>query len=260
MVRHKDKKISAFLWHRRAGLTAIALIIILSITGIMLNHTETMKLDETFIDSTWVLDWYGLEPAGEPVSFKAGEHLISLWNNQIFFNDKVITSSDQLLRGATESERFIVIALDSEFILLNKDGDFIDRMPTHASFSNIQRLGIKYARSVIETSDLVYYMADEHILDWDIITNEDIEWSQPVKLNDTEKEKLRQAYRGKGLTLERVVLDLHSGRILGQFGVFLMDLAAIVLCWLSLSGFWIWRQRIKKEKQKRHYQKHHRLK
>ena len=259
MVHHKKKRFSSFLWHRRFGLAAIILVIILAITGIMLNHTESMNLDETYVDSALILNWYGLEPTGEPVSFNIGKHKVSQWEHQLFFDNKIITSNEQMLRGAVQSERFIVVAFDSELLLLTENGDFIDRMPTSASFSNIQRLGIKYSRPVIETSEPVYYyMADEHILDWDLIINENIKWSQPVGLNSTEKEKLEQAYRGKGLTLERVVLDLHSGRILGQSGIYLMDAAAIALLWLSMSGLWIWWQRREKEKQKKHYQKHHR--
>ncbi len=40
MTNRKPKKFTAFLWHRRIGLFALLLVIILAITGIMLNHTE----------------------------------------------------------------------------------------------------------------------------------------------------------------------------------------------------------------------------
>ena len=118
---------------------------------------------------------------------------------------------------------------------------------------------MKYQRPVIETSDPLYYIADEHILDWDIIINEGIEWVQPYELDEAEKEKLLTAYRGKGLKLERVILDLHSGRIFGEYGVYLMDAAAIALLWLSLSGLWVWNSRRRKMRKKRHYRKHHRV-
>ena len=49
MTGRKPKKFTAFLWHRRIGLVAIVLVIILAITGIMLNHTEELKLDESEI-------------------------------------------------------------------------------------------------------------------------------------------------------------------------------------------------------------------
>ncbi|MFT5351416.1 MAG: hypothetical protein ACI9MF_002239 [Gammaproteobacteria bacterium] len=47
-------------------------------------------------------------------------------------------------------------------------------------------------------------------------------------------------YRGKGLSLERILLDLHSGRLLGNAGVFIVDLAALFFVFLALSGSWMW--------------------
>jgi len=101
-------------------------------------------------------------------------------------------------------------------------------------------------------------MADEHILDWDVITNEGIKWAEQHNLSDDEREQLLAAFRGNGLKLERVILDLHSGRIFGRYGVYLMDFAAIALLWLSLSGLWVWSSRRNKMRKKKHYQKHHR--
>lgn len=266
MSRRKPIRFTAFLWHRRTGLFAFILVIILSITGIMLNHTEELNLDGTFVDNSWLLNWYGIEPDDEPVSYRVKSqledpqtsHIISLWQHQLFFDDIAITKLEQNIRGAVGTEQFIVIALDDEIILLSYEGEFIERVSTTTSFSIIQRLGIKYNRPVIATSEPLYYMADEHMLDWDVIINEDIEWTEPYTLNDNEYQRLSVVYRGNGLKLERIILDLHSGRIFGQWGVYLMDTAAIALLWLSLSGVWVWISRHRKMIKKKHYQKHHR--
>ena len=262
MTNRKTKIFTAFLWHRRIGLIALALVIVLAITGIMLNHTENFKLDETYVNNPWLLGWYGIEPEGEPISYRVknnqSSHIISLWQNQLFFDDKAITTLQQTIHGAIAAEQFIVIALDNEIILLSYEGEFIERLSTSISFSNIQRLGMKYKRPVIETSEPLYYMADEHILDWDIIINEDIKWTEQYTLNENEYQQLLVAYRGNGLKLERVILDLHSGRIFGLYGIYLMDAAAIALLWLSLSGLWVWNSRRQKMRKKKHYQKHHR--
>lgn len=258
MTNRKPKRFTAFLWHRRIGLFALILIIILAVTGIMLNHTEKFKLDETYVNSSWLLNWYGIEPLDEPVSFRVKDHIISAWHEQLFFDNSAVTSLEQSIHGAMGAEQFIVVALDSEIILLSYEGEFIERVSTSISFSNIQRLGMKYKRPVIETSEPLYYMADEHILDWDVIIDEDIEWTERYSLSDDELEKLLVAYRGNGLKLERVILDLHSGRIFGDFGVYLMDAAAIALLWLSLSGLWVWNSRRRKMRNKKHFQKHHR--
>jgi uncharacterized iron-regulated membrane protein len=54
---------------------------------------------------------------------------------------------------------------------------------------------------------------------------------------------LRSAWRGTGLSLERVLLDLHSGRILGEAGVWLVDAAALLFLLLAGSGVWLWGRR-----------------
>ncbi len=258
MTGRKPNKFTVFLWHRRAGLVAIILVIILAITGILLNHTEALKLDETYVESSVLLGWYGLEPEGEAVSYDVGEHVITVLDHQVFFNSYPVATNEQAFHGAVKAEQLIVLAFDTELLLLTHDGQVVERMPTGHGFSNIQRIGVKYQRPVIETSDPMYYMADEHMLDWDVIINEDIAWAKQTTLSDTKMQVLLESYRGRGLTLERVLLDLHSGRLFGQYGVFLMDAAAVALLWLSGSGLWVWWQRRKKQRMKHHFQKHHR--
>ena len=59
---------------------------------------------------------------------------------------------------------------------------------------------------------------------------------------------MRQAYRGQGLTMKRVIRDLHSGRLFNQtWGIYLMDDSAILMIWLGLSGTWLWWSRNKKQ-------------
>lgn len=262
MSKQKKTRFTAFLWHRRAGLLAMLLIITLAVTGIMLNHTEKLNLDSTYVNNSSLLNWYGIEPDDRPTSYRVitdnNSHIISAWQNQLFFDNTAITDLQENIHGAISAEQFIVVALDSEIILLSFEGEFIERVSTSISFSGIQRLGIKYKRPVIETHEPLYYMADEHILDWDIISGDDITWTEKHTLTENEYDKLLIAYRGSGLKLERVILDLHSGRIFGEYGIYIMDAAAILLLWLSFSGLLVWNSRRRKMRQKKHYQKHHR--
>jgi len=256
MTNRKPKHFTAFLWHRRAGLAAIVLVVIIAITGIMLNHTEQLGLDRTYVDSALVLDWYGLQPDGKPLSFAANNHIISQWQQQVFFDDKVITSTEQSLHGIYGSEQFIALAFDDELLLLSDQGEVVEHSPV--TFGRIRRLGSKNSRAVIETSNQQYYQSDANIIEWTATSNDNITWSEPAAIDNAQREALLHAYRGKGLSLERVILDLHSGRIFGHYGVYLMDAAAIALLWLSLSGLWVWWSRRQKQKSKRHYRKHHR--
>jgi hypothetical protein len=50
----------------------------------------------------------------------------------------------------------------------------------------------------------------------------------------------------KTISWQRLLLDLHSGRWFGAYGVWLVDLAAVILLFLALSGCWIWFSKTRK--------------
>lgn len=63
-------------------------------------------------------------------------------------------------------------------------------------------------------------------------------WTVPVELSATE----RQAYEAAlapGISVQRLLLDLHSGRIAGRYGPLALDVLAALLTVLSLSGAWL---------------------
>ena len=68
-------------------------------------------------------------------------------------------------------------------------------------------------------------------------------WSQPAELPADIEAQIAAAYRGSGLSVERVLVDLHSGRLFGLSGIAMMDLAAIALCILAVSGILVWLRR-----------------
>mgnify|MGYP001968757247 FL=1 len=58
----------------------------------------------------------------------------------------------------------------------------------------------------------------------------------PVEINSAV-----QAYvRSHEITLERMLLDLHSGRLLGNVGQNIMSFAAVLFILLAISGTIIW--------------------
>ena len=47
-----------------------------------------------------------------------------------------------------------------------------------------------------------------------------------------------------GVPLQRVIQDIHSGRIFGRYAVWFLDVISLALVGLSISGFWLyWRLR-----------------
>ena len=62
-------------------------------------------------------------------------------------------------------------------------------------------------------------------------------------LPKTLQQKLREQSAGPSISLETLILDLHSGRFFGQFGVLFIDLIGLLVCILSITGLIAWMKR-----------------
>ena len=73
---------------------------------------------------------------------------------------------------------------------------------------------------------------------------DDTVFTEPQVLPEAISKAISQAYLGEGLPLERILLDLHSGRLFGKIGVYVMDSAAVLMIVLTVTGLLIWIRRI----------------
>lgn len=256
MTRRK-KTFSFFLWHRRLGLTALILVFILSITGILLNHTEDFKLDEISIESNFILDWYGINPQGSPIHFTANNTSISQWNQQLFFNATPIYTHKENFQGAVALEDMIAVALENFVLLLDETGEVIELIPTEIPFPISKITTINNKIALLDSQNNTY-LSDKNITQWLPKKLTLSNWASASALKKNEVEQLQQAFRGQGLTLERVILDLHSGRLFHpKWGLYIMDASAILMIFLGISGVWVWWSRKLKMHKKKHYRKYH---
>ena len=256
-MSRRKKPFAFFLWHRRLGLTALLLVFILSITGILLNHTEDLKLDETIVESDLILNWYDINPKGSPVSFNAGDIRISKWNQQLFFNETSLFSHKEKLQGAVSIDDIIIIALENFVLLVDIEGEIIELMPVTSSNSTI-KIGTHKNRVALLDSKNKTYISNTDITNWKARDLKDVSWASPLNLSAIQITSLKKEFRGQGLNLERVILDLHSGRIFhDKWGIYIMDLSALLMMLLGISGLWVWWSRKLKMRRKKHYKKHH---
>ena len=85
-------------------------------------------------------------------------------------------------------------------------------------------------------------MVDREFMSWTPVTNDvnndglSYRVATPRPAPAQLREEILQEFQGQGISLYRLILDLHSGNILGSYGSYLMDLAAISLIFLGLTG------------------------
>ncbi len=245
-----------YRWHHRIGISAALLILLLASTGIALNHSDSLSLDQTHMQSDLLLDWYGIQAPDNITAYSGGSHWVSQLGRRVYFDEHELSSDNGRLLGAVALNDMQVVALENELILLTANGEIIERLHSFEGMPvgnnkgikndaqhGIQKIGTYNGAVVLQTAKGIY-RSDQAILNWnqhDDTTS--TRWAQSTSLPIKQYQAIAAKYRGKGLTLERVLLDLHSGRIFGQWGVWLMDAAAMMLIMLSLSGSWVWWRR-----------------
>jgi hypothetical protein len=237
-LKNLPHKIRAFFWrwHKRVGLLLALPLIPIVVSGFFLNHTASLNLAKVSITSPSLLQAYGISlPELQSITLE-GTRLVGDANNNIYMSNQFLTQCRGKITGAMTWQTYYVIACENELLLISRIGEIQERInSTYGLPVPIHRIG-NCDDSICIESHGVTYVADLEQLNWPA-TNDAVEWNTP-KSYVVEPDQLKNI--DSGLTLERVLQDVHSGRIWGGVGIFLVDLIGIFLLFLALSGAWLW--------------------
>ncbi len=228
-------------WHRVAGLVSALFVLLLAGTGLLLNHSDELRLDRRHVGAELLLDLYDIRPPAEPIGFRVGQHWVTQLGERLYYDARELPERADRLIGAVQLRSTLAVAVAGRLLLLSSEGELIERLGDAEGVpAGMQRLGVAaHGRLVIRAAH-GDYSADPDTLEWVHATPEGIAWAEPAPPPEALRSRLLRAYRGTGLPLERVLLDLHSGRILGPWGVYLVDGAAALFLLLALTGLWMW--------------------
>jgi hypothetical protein len=250
MTRHNKHKSRAkllrslYIWHRYIGISTAIFVIVLTFTGLLLNHTDELELDAAYVQSDIMLDWYGINAPGELVSYQADAAYITAVNNKIFWDSKPLLHVSAPLAGVQAFGDLVVIVAAGRLVLFTAGGELVEKLENVAGVpTGIQAIGLSSQGLLAVKTARGNYQADENLLEWVRADGPEINWSSTQATEPALLRSLQKAYRGTGLPMERIMLDLHSGRILGRAGVYIMDAAAIGFLLLAASGVWLWLRR-----------------
>jgi len=227
-------------WHRRLGLTALVFILLLSISGIVLNHTDELGLDERPVTAGWLLDWYGIEAPPLSVSYPIGNRWLSQIDEALYLGDQKIGALQSPLIGLAATGELITLASANEIQLYTYGGEAIEQL-TNGLPGHLKSIGKTKAGEFAVLADNQFYVADDLLTRW---TPENIELHMTVPGQPPAElsQKIREDYRASLLNLERLMLDLHNGRLFTKAGPWVFDVIGLILIFMALSGLWMWRR------------------
>ena len=242
MARKKSQNSLVRRLHRSLGAGTVVFIIFMVFSGLTINHSNGLGLDQHHVSQPFVLNWYGL---GEPEnirSFALGNDWLSFAGSRFYLNGNPVPGlSDGV--GAVFSHDMLIAAGSEELLLLNREGKLIERLPWGPTGAGpIESIGLLADGIVVVQSVEQFWLADADLLNWQRAegTNINPAWAFPEPAPDALREAITRHYRGDSLSLERVLLDLHSGRIFGSIGILVYDMLALAVAFLAISGLIFW--------------------
>ena len=224
-----------FKFHRYTGLCVAVIVVMLSVTGIALNHTDDLKLDSQYIKSTAILDWYGIKPAQKQIAFASNNHWIIQVGEQIYFGTQQVLKTSDTLIGAVKSESFFLLGFANTLILISHEGEVIERIN-----KPLTHVAIDFDDTIIINSEDQILSSKDGLLSWQETHQKTMKWSKSSKLPEKLNQQIINLSRNNILPYERVLLDIHSGRFFGAYGVLMVDIAGILFILLAITGCWIW--------------------
>ena len=232
-------------WHARVGVITALFLLFLAISGLALNHTDVLSLAKRDVKATWLMHWYGLKSTipTQGYFFKDG-YLATADGRWVMDGHLLRKGADQPLVGAVTWAETRAIASVETLYLYTPQGQLVDKLSdAELPDKPIKQLGLAGDKLVLETVHGSFVSSDA--LTWLQYNGEQPIWSKWQTLPSNELSEVKKAF-APSLPLERIILDLHSGRIFGRYGPLLMDLAALVLIVLSISGVWIYLRIVRK--------------
>ena len=227
-------------WHRRLGLFAALLALMLAVTGISLNHSSQLAMDQRFVESGWLYRLYGEKPL-QLVAYPVGERwLFRSPAGKVYLDAVEVAPCRGDLVGGQVSSGLVYVACEDELLLVTEEGELVESITASLGLpGRLMSVGL-----VEETLALQFQsgwrLADLDSLSFDTALPEGSIIQQRAPGVLPEELSASIPVHDNWLSWERLVLDLHSGRLGGSAGVFLVDVAGIIFCLLGFSGVIMW--------------------
>ena len=235
-------------WHRRVGIISALFVILVALTGMLINHSHYLALDSMRVQQKWLLDHYAIK-SPEKTSVFSLSPLLASTDNLLWQDDTQLLEAANTILSAVEYQGLIVAIDNNNLYLISQQGELLEKQDSSTGLpSDLKALTVMVNDNDSElwlNSDNGIYLADSELIEWrTAVPNIKPKWQTPIKhkANQAIIDKITQQARASHLTWERVLLDLHSGRIIGLSGPWLMDIIALSLIMMAISGLYLWQQ------------------
>jgi len=229
-------------WHRWAGITAALFAILLAATGLLLQHASALGLDRSPVGSAALARWLGFGTESL-TAFRVGEQWVIGTPGGLWLDENRVADLDAPPTGAAATPFGLAVAAGGEVLLLEPDGNLIERLRPGAGLPlAARRLGRNGDGQVVVGGSTAWQPGPDW-LSFRRRPDAEVSWVEPDDPPTALARAVRERALAESVSWQRLLLELHSGRMGGTVGTLVMDLAAVLLLLLAGTGVYLWWRR-----------------
>lgn len=249
-MRHRRRLVGLlWLWHRRVGLLAAIFVVALSATGILLNHSARLGLDSSFVDWPWLTRLYG-EDSPDLNAFRLGDQWVfRAPDGRVYLDAREVAPCSGKLVGAVAASELLLAGCAEELLVITPAGELLESVSAATGLPvPLQGIGLIDDRVAVQAEGAWWYADIEQM-----VFNQRVQAGDSAivqRVPDVLPTHIRAQIPApqRWLSWERLVLDLHSGRLFGRMGVAVVDGIGVLLITLATSGSLMWWLRRRRER------------
>ena len=231
--------------HKYLGFTFSLFILHLTVTGILLTYPKTFNIEEIYISNFFILKKYNMNTHREVYGLSNIKDEVIIIKNNIYLNGKFVDKfSNQIINILYQKKKNRIVVLSEStigiYLLENIDGELeINDIISFENTKKIQYLGLNLSDDIVFLkNDNEYYKLDNsYSLKLTNEKDKKIHLSEVSMINKKLATYYLNIHQGKGVSLTRILTELHNGKFFGSIFTLVLFFSSLSLIFLTLSSF-----------------------
>ncbi|MFC0017000.1 PepSY domain-containing protein [Roseibacillus persicicus] len=234
-------------YHRWLGLALALPLLWLCVTGVILNHSAELRLDQRTLSSPFLNRLYlDLPKRDEGKTLAVGKRQVTQWGDDLFLDEGLLPLSGELI-GAISLGPNLLLGTRDHLYLLGPNGELIDSLGEASLPEHPLKALIANPEAVLVTEEGSYAL-DGDLLDFPAAETPGDAEPKFLSLADSEQDVLAKELEltliaQSPVSFYRVLLDLHKFAFLGGLGKWVLTLSTLGLIVLLATGLKLLKQR-----------------
>jgi len=243
MPQNKRRKTSLLRrGHYWVGLGLALPLVMLALTGLLLNHSDDLTLAQRYSAQDWLLNVYGVIPVAPEQGFKLADQWISYARGKLLLDDKILGDSDSPPLAAAILNELVVVAYSKHLSLFTPQGQQVERIELPTELVPLRNITTVHEQ-LLAQSDAAILATNSDFLRWSSYAANWPGGNAAQALPASLQTQIVKRLSANTLTWEKIILDTHSGRIFGAWGPIVLDVVALITLVLAVTGCLLWLKR-----------------